>query len=806
MDLPSQSLADLEWPLLLQTLAALCHSESGQERARQLPLLEAPDEIEQLLELVAQARQLHDEDEPPPFDEVPQLDKPLRRLAKDGTLDGPALLRIARTLHSARRVARFLSSRRERTPDLAALAERIEALDHVWQPILDAFEPDGELSDNASPELGQLRRRVSRLQRQITDRMKALLDKPSIAKYLQDTFYTQREERYVLPVRTDAGPAVPGIVHGCSSSGATMFVEPQQVIGLNNELKVAQVDVEREVLRILADLSGLVAAEMEAIEGNLGTIVELDLVNARARLALELRATRPLISSNGEMRLHGLRHPLMQLATERIVPHDVALGPAQSLVISGPNAGGKTVCLKSIGLCALMLRAGMHLPTDSDSSMPVYRRILCDIGDDQSIARNLSSFSGQMRRLLGFLELADGATLVLLDEVVSGTDPNEGAALAQALLEAFVERDTQLIATTHYDRLKTLALTDPRFLNASVGFDVARLSPTFELFQGSPGSSFALPVARQLGLPEPVTERARKLAGEQQSDATDLLQELTQQRSALRDAQREAEAARARAAALEQQWHERLEQLEARSKVAIDREHAAALDELKRARADLRQLRISLRRAERLDDSRAIEAEISAAGRRVLAHAPERESPPGRPAREEDLVVGACVWVPALAGEAEILESPRRDRVTVRFGGLRTSVAVDELLVPSGANIGAPASHQSKKEAARSKQAETRRADSPADATKQGSRVERTIDNTIDLRGMRVDEALRETDAFIDQAILRGYDVVFVLHGHGSGALRGAIRANLELSPSVERLRAATEPEGGDALTVVWIR
>jgi DNA mismatch repair protein MutS2 len=632
--------------------------------------------------------------------------------------------------------------------------------------------------------------------------MKRLLETPRIAKQLQDHYFTEWEDRCVLPVRADAGSVIDGLVLGCSASGATVFVEPAAVMGLSNELKVQQVAVARETARLLAELSALVRSEHPGIAADLELATELDLIVARARLAQRLDAQPAAVAEDAQLVLRGLRHPLLVLAGGEVVAHDVALLPQQALLISGPNAGGKSVCLKSVGLCALMLRCGMHLPVASESRLPCYHHVWANIGDEQSIERNLSTFTGHLGRLLGYLERADRGTLLLLDEITTGTDPGEGAALGQALLEALVERVGQLVVTTHYDTLKTLPLGDRRFVNASVGFDLQRLEPTFELHRGVPGSSFALAVARRLGLPAALSTRAQHLLGEQATLTTELLVTLTDERTRLRQAQQQHAAAELRAVAERQGYERQRAELRQRDQQALTQAHREALTELQRARGELKQLRAALRRSAGPEPAsgeslRTLDRQLSVLARTIGAHEPRPAPPPGPKLRAEALVVGAQVQLAELGAPAEIVELPQRGRVTVLLGGLRTKVRLDQLHAlapPAGHGAGpAAAAPRSRSEPGAARAAAA--LDTPG----------RGPDNTLDVRGLRVEEALRATDRFVDRSLLEGRDLVYVLHGHGSGALRAAVRAALERSPSVERCRAAAPDQGGEALTMVWL-
>lgn len=789
----------LGWSDLLGRLGELCHTTRGQERALALPLLPDLQSVEAELELVAEARALLDRAEPLPFGSIWDLRVPLRRIEKEGTLDGPTLIQIAQTLQAGSRLARFLRDRREGSPGLARLAAGIAALDGVSGPIQESFEEGGVLSDHASEELGKLRRRLAELHERVVRRMRGLMETPHIAKHLQDQFYTQREDRYVLPVRADAGPAVEGIVHGSSASGATIFIEPQEVVGLNNELKVAEIDVAREEARILTELSEMVGEELGALEANLAILEQLDVVNARARLAAKLQAHRPRLAQDGRISLHAMRHPLMVLSGATVVPNDLELETGRALVVSGPNAGGKTVCLKTLGLAALMTRAGMHLPAGPDSEMPFLEAIWTEMGDDQSIERNLSTFTAHLAHLQLFLAQARRGVLILLDEIAVGTDPGEGAALAQSMLEELVGTGAQVVVTTHYERLKTLAVHDPRFTNASVGFDLERLHPTYRLHLGVPGSSGALAVARRLGLPAGVVDRASALVDRQQVDMSALLTALAGERTRLEEQQAALAAATEEARALAAAERQALARAREKERHTLSEEFGRAVEELRQARAELARVRTLLRRPPTKERVEQAERQISQAAAVVRGHEP-RSASRGEPARAEDLRPGVQILVESLGGVGEVLEPPQRGKVPVRVGGIRAQVPVEEIsLLPRG-------------QAPRREPVSRPRAPSPA--PEPGGRGEaapsaapfRTDAITLDVRGFRVDEAIAEVDRFLDRSLRAGEEAIYVIHGHGTGALRSALRAHFADHDLVDRVAPADRKEGGDGVTVVWLR
>ncbi|MBK8480230.1 MAG: endonuclease MutS2 [Proteobacteria bacterium] len=645
------SAAALGWPTLLTHLAERCSTPRGQARALRLAPLADAAAVTETIGLVSEATALADANQALSFGPIAELAPTLLRLAKEGALSGPALYEVALTLQSLAEVRDALTRRRADAslvaPGLAARAAALHPLEQVWRPILDCCEPSGALADHASPELSRLRRRGRELQQQIVQQLKRLIETPRLARQLQERLFTEREGRYVLPFRADAERPFDGLVLGSSASGATVFVEPSAVRGLSNELSLVQGAVAREAARILLALSARVNAERLSIAADLELASELDLIAARARLAQRLGARPAAVAADAQIVLIGLRHPLLVLAGGAVVAHDLTLLPQQALLISGPNAGGKSVCLQAVGLCALMLRCGMHLPVAAESRLPLYHQIWADIGDEQSLERSLSSFTGHLARLLAFLARADRGTLLLIDEITTATDPGEGAALGQALLEALVQRVGQLIVTTHYERLKTLALADPRFINASVGFELQQLRPTFELHRGLPGSSFALAVAQRLGLPAALIGRARELLGEQGARTTELLAALADEQTGLRRARDQHRAAEQEAAAARQSYERLRAALGQREAQALALAHRDALAELRRARAELKALRSGLRKASDREQISVLDRQLSALARTVATHEPRPPAPPSTPLTGDALVAGAQVHLPS---------------------------------------------------------------------------------------------------------------------------------------------------------------
>ncbi|MCB9555724.1 MAG: endonuclease MutS2 [Deltaproteobacteria bacterium] len=793
--IPERTIRELGWQRLLDQLRDRCATDSGRRLLATNHFQTSAEDVEEMLALVSEARRLIQDATPLPFGGIVGLDQAIARLRKDGVLETRVLQDIGRTLRAFGRLHGFLAEIGSESPLLSARTRLLHDLDHVYGPIEDSFESDGRLADHASPNLGKFRRRVHDLNEQLTKRMRQLLDSAEVQRYLQDRFYTQRENRYVLPVRADCAGSIEGIVHGSSASGATLFVEPKALVELNNRLKVAESDVESEELRIIRQLCSYVAHEVEAIEQDDLVVAELDGVHARARLAQQMDATRPMIAADAALALNAARHPLMVLDQVPVVANDIELAPAKTLVLSGPNAGGKTVALKTCGLMALMLRAGCHLPVGPESRLPLYAGVHTAIDDDQSIERNLSTFTAQIAQVLTILADADQHTLVLIDELTTGTDPGEGAALAQAILEQLASRHPQVIVTTHYERLKALAINDDRFVNGSVGFDLDNIAPTYSLDIGLPGSSCALEVAQRTGLPPGIVERGRELLGPTEQQLSALLTELTTERRQLQQRLEDLRAAEQLARTRANELESKRRQLKERAQAEHAAQYENTLRELQLARRDIVAARRALK--QHAPDStalRSVERDLSRAAEKLNAAAPEPAQIATPPLDTNALRPGDQAYVRSLGGNAIIESIDQRGRVTVRAGIARAAVDLDELFEPL------------RGEATVKRLAPPLRPAARPDPANEAPKIERTIDTTLDLRGHRAEEALRMSDHFIDQALLAGRDAIFLLHGRGSGALRRVIREHLASHVAVQRFDLAEERDGGDAVTVVWLR
>lgn len=793
----AETLARLEWPRLLELLAAQAATERGAEGLRALAFPATHAGVREQLALTTEARRLADTGSEPPFGGVADLRAPLVELARGRTLQARELGLLLTTLDAARRIRVSLAARAELAPCLAALAETLPELRAFERALAAVVTPAGEIRDDASPELRQKRRRVRELEAEIERQMARHLRDPDVQAHLQDSYATFRENRPVLPIRAEAQKRVRGIVHDVSSSGTTVFIEPDDVVEAGNRLRIAQTEVTREIERLLAELCNQAREVAPELEAQGATLEALDAAFARGRLSRRAGGREPGISSDGALDLRGLRHPLLLLeaglAPEDVVPNDLALvDGARCLVISGPNAGGKTVAAKAVGLAALSVRAGLHVACDEGSALPLVDAVFAEIGDEQDLRAGLSTFSARMANLAAIVAQADAQSLVIADEIGDGTEPGEGAALAQAILEALVQRGALVLATTHFNRLKEIAGSDPRFANASAEFDPDTLLPTFRIHLGQPGSSGAMWAAQRMGLDEAVVERARELMDREDSRLEALTRGLSELRQELEAERRQALRMREESETARAAYETRLAALHGAREQALAAMKADLESAFTRARAEIAHVVRGLQRGDVSPGPAAnrAQAELSRIRERTesveLAHAEPEASAPRAAVSDAALVAGARVELAGVRPIAIVLEPPdKRGRLAVRIGAARTVVARERVLrvLEPEAPKARPAAHVSL-------QREVEEAPSRVDC---------------DLRGLRVDEALERADAALQRLLGRGGGRVTFIHGHGTGALRDAIRAWLRAIPGVEKFEPGGPHEGGNGVTVATL-
>ena len=790
----ARSIALLEFPLLRERLAA--HTSFGPSRrlAEALGPSSEPVVVARSLDETDQARELLTERRGVGIGGARDIGPWLDRAARGGRLDPAHFLEIGDTLDGATKLKAALAE--ARWPLLRDLGRQLHPIPAIASTLARSFDPAGELLDTASPRLGGLRAAV----RIAFDRLRRRLDTlvaSELGGALQEPIVTLRNGRYVVPVKADARSRVKGIVHDASGSGQTLFVEPLVVVELGNAWREAQVAEQEEIERILDELSSLVAANVPALRETLDALARFDFWAAKGLLAAELDGTRAETSTSERVVLLSARHPGL---TGRVIPIDVRLGDGfTALVVTGPNTGGKTVTLRTLGLLALMHQAGLHIPAAPGSALPVFRDVFADIGDEQSVAQSLSTFSGHMRSIIRIVAAAGPRTLVLLDELGAGTDPTEGSALAQSLLDHFIRAGALVAATTHYAELKAYAHTTPGATNAAVEFDLETLSPTYRLTIGLPGGSQAFAIAERLGLPEALVADARSRLSENERAFEATLARIRETEGETADALERARSAEARAAAaLETASEERRrarrdrdEQLR-RSREEAERIVEDLRDELGRARRELERGSLTAPGIDALLER----AEAQLARIPGAAPSPEPElAEAARPARRT-WAVGDRARSRSGGWEGRVAEIDRAGkRATLEAGAMRVSVPLDDL-DPAASGAGGASLDQARDAAQVSGGTNV--------AALRLARA-RSVPMSLDLRGARVEEALTALDGYLNDASVAGLDKVTVIHGLGTGALRDAVRSESAGHPLVKAIRAGERGEGGDGVTVVTL-
>jgi len=713
------------------------------------------------------------------------------KAALSGMLDPGELLDLQSTLVAVRSLRGNLTRMAARYPLLADMAKAMHDLNQIVVEIGRCITPRAEVADAASPPLAAVRREVRSVHDRLNTRMQEVLAGALARGVAQEALVTERDGRYVMPIKADFRGQLRGIVHDVSSSGATLWIEPLAVVDLGNQYRELQLEERREVERVLRGLSGLVGDSAAEISSNVELLAEFDLLLAAAQLAEDLHAEelpydgneQPwLVAAPGELRLVEARHPLL---TGTVVPTTLQVGgEVKVLLITGPNTGGKTVALKTAGLLTLMALAGLPIPAGTGSQVPLFEEIFADIGDEQSIEQSLSTFSSHMRNIIAILERAGAGSLVLLDELGAGTDPEEGAALARAIIQHLLERGCTVIATTHHGELKVFAHETPGVTNASVEFDTETLSPTYRLSIGLPGRSNAIAIASRLGMPRDVLERARSAVGPAQEQVEDLLSDLQRERDATAAARRSEERNAAEAATLRDRLAAELDLVERHREVALRNAREEAERELADARDTLREI---ARRADRptREELPAAQEAVAAAERQINRVRAQAESKPvARPkgVPPEEIRAGDRVRIRGIPQMGDALAPPdERREVDIQLGSLRMRVKLDQVEhVERPAGVAAPST--------------AIRTVLPPRPQSPGLEIE--------VRGQRVEEVLPRLEEYLSTAYMAGLPFVRIIHGKGTGTLRRVVREALSNNPLVSDFETAEPKAGGDGVTI----
>lgn len=795
--------ADLGWDEVLARIAEHALSEPTVARLlATLPYLEQPA-AERHHAWVAEAMQLRELDARLPVRRTDPLADVLPTLRRGSTASGTELRDIARCLEQALNLRHHAFTHSDYCPQLTRRLDVDPTLKDLTRALQAAVDEQGLLYDGASEGLRAARRDLGRARDALRNVQTELLRK--YKDQLAGAYFAEREGRFVLPVRTDA-ERVDGAVLGSSGSGNTLYVEPAELLACNNRARIAEARVSQEEAKLLAELSSLAAGRLTDIEAAYEACLLADRVAACAAWAVRHDARAIRFAEQPLLSLVAMRHPLLLpksngSGSATVVPSDLELGSGQALILSGPNAGGKTVALQCLGLAAQLARCGLPVPCAAESRIGWFEEVLTDIGDDQSISRSLSTFSAHVTNLAHCLTEARRGVLLLLDEIAGGTDPDEGAALAVSMLHALTEAGACVATTTHYDRLKQLGASEgSRFQNASVGFDLDRMCPTFRVTMGVPGVSSALAVAQRFGIPAAVVRAATAAIPEESREQQRLLAKLEQELNRTEAARQAQEALLAEVERRKEAFEREREHVLRSDRQALEKLAAELTKEVQSARADLRRAKALLepgardvyRDAELLVSSAALPITVDGALTRAIA----TPTPSSKPVMADALTAGTQVRLLHLNADAVVVEPPAKGQVRVSVGGLKMSVPLEQVQVPKKPPVKALASkvgHSSKTK----RQAEPA-APAPAEAY-------RTAHNTCDLRGQRVDDGLILVDQFLDEMLRMREPAVFILHGHGTGAMKSAVREHLAGSRVVRHFEAASQENGGDAFTVAWL-
>ncbi len=774
----------LEYDKILTILKQHLASEVGLEFAQKLRPATTLKESETLQEQTWEAESIYTRTGRTPISGFPDVRELVGRMHASLFLSTRELLAIAQTMRAAREAKDVLQTGDENSL-LCNLANRLTSHRSAEEEIARCILAEDEISDNASAELNRIRRQMKIVGERVREKLNSMLKSMTTQKYLQEAVITIRNGRYVLPIKAECRSQVPGLVHDQSSSGATLFIEPSAVVELGNENKRLLIDEKNEIERILSGLTAMIEPFADEIHMSCNVMGALDVIFARAIMARDFRAVRPKLNEAGRIRIVRGRHPL--IARDRVVPVDIWLGETfRTLIITGPNTGGKTVTLKTVGLFSLMAMSGMFIPADEGTELSTFDNVFADIGDEQSIEQSLSTFSSHMTNTVRILSEADGRSLVLLDELGAGTDPVEGAALAQAILESLYDRNTLTVATTHYSEIKAFALMHAGMQNASMEFDVDRLCPTYRLFIGIPGKSNAFEISRRLGLSDAVIDRAQDFLQKKDVAFETVLSEAEQAR---RSAENDKEAiykTRIETEKIKTELDKEKKKLEDEKTLLRQKAREDARRMVQETRQDMDKLIVQLRSIENIDQKqleRAVQTSRDAMRKteeRLYEQAIQRDTAGEAPTSVHP---GERVKLITLGQEATVLKPvDAKGEVLVQAGVMKLSVSINDIR---------PVEQKKKPQQTSAK---------VSISQDRGSAL------SIDLRGNMVDDACLELDRFIDNALITGVHEFYVVHGKGTGALRTGVQQYLKNHPRVKTYRIGAYGEGDAGVTVVTLK
>ena len=786
-ELYEKSLLKLELDQVLEQLASCAGSVGGKEACLRVRPSSDLEDVNLMLEQTTAASDLCTRKGNPVFGDVTDVSASLERADRGGSLQPIELLRIAGVLRCARNIKGYVSEDDKATV-LDALFSALTPNKYLEDKIFGAILSEEEIADNASPALADIRRHMRIQAGKIRDSLQKVISSPAYAKFLREPIITIRQGRYVVPVKSECRNDVPGLVHDVSATGGTYFIEPMSAVNANNALRELELKEKKEIERILAELSAEAAAHREDINLDYTMLVQLDVIFAKAKLAYRMRAWAPIMNDQGKVDLRKARHPLID--PKAVVPITVRLGSDfDTMIITGPNTGGKTVTLKTIGLLTLMAECGLHIPAGDGSQLSTFDAILADIGDEQSIAQSLSTFSSHMRTIVDVVAQCDDRTLVLFDELGAGTDPAEGAALAMAIIEFCRKMNSRVVATTHYAELKLYAMRTKGVINASCEFDVETLRPTYKLLIGIPGKSNAFAISRKLGLSEEILKEADDLVGKSDKDFEDVLSQLEAQRQQMEAARLEAERMKRETEKIKQQSEEYAAQLQKEKDKAMESARREAQKIIEDARyaanaasEELKALRKQLTESADTSNLNQRQAEVRRSLNemedKIRAKQPKQE----RPEPKRDIMIGDTVELLKLGTKASVIAINKDGTYQLQAGILKLNAKKDEIYLLENEN-------PYKVKGGR-----------PAHS---GREMKLTaMSNEVDLRGMDAVEAICVLDNYLDSAMRANLGTVRIIHGKGTGILRKAVQDALKKNKFVKKYRLGVYGEGEDGVTI----
>lgn len=783
----------LELDIILDKLANECTCDDAKDLALSLKPCTDLSEAELLLSQTEDAFSLLARFGAPSFSGLKNVNNPLHRAAAGGSLNPKELLDIAYCLRALRALNDWYGHCSGIRTNLDFFFEGIAVNKYLETKIFSCIINEEEISDSASPELADIRRKIRAKESSIRDKLDAMIHSAHYQKYLQEAIVTQRNGRFVVPVKAECRSNVPGLVHDTSSTGSTVFVEPTSVVDANNDIKVLQGKERDEIMRILFELSAEAGEFAESIKHSYNSAVMLNLIFAKAHLAYKMKATKPILNNEGIIHLKKARHPLID--KNKVVPTDIALGEDyDTLVITGPNTGGKTVSLKTIGLLSIMAMCGLLLPVSDRSRIAVFDKILVDIGDEQSIAQSLSTFSSHMVNIIDIMKQADDNSLILIDELGAGTDPVEGAALAVSIIESLREKGAKIAATTHYAELKAYALDTAGVTNGCCEFDVDTLRPTYRLLIGVPGRSNAFAITTHLGMDKAVVDKARGIVGSDNRDFESVLEKLEESRQALEDERKIAEEMTAKAKRIQEKAQSEKDKIETLKQRELDKARREAEKLIEAAKRKSSEFLLELEKL-KIEQNNSNATEIARKTRRAVKNQMGEMDDIINPMELADNwdydyklprtpKVNDAVIIKGI-GEGEIVEI-KENNIVVKSGLLKTRVKMsDIMLVEKPKKKQKPAQHN---------------------VYRTSSRADADVKTELDLRGNMVDEALGELGLFIDKCVLNSIEEIRIIHGKGTGALRAAVTDYLRHHPNISEFRLGKYGEGENGVTIAKIK